>query len=137
MTGTALAVTTPSYQWYAILLVMLVVLDGHPEWLAFAAGGYLAAEPAMGRFTVPHPRAAGYGAAALFVAVVWVARQVRARRGRPAAIPAAASGPWPAPALTSPASPAAPATVTSVLAAEEQVINAPVLQSMIPATTQK
>ncbi|HEY4463167.1 MAG TPA: glycosyltransferase family 87 protein [Streptosporangiaceae bacterium] len=140
MTGTALAVTTPSYQWYAILLVMLVVLDGHPEWLAFAAGGYLAAEPAMGRFTVPHPRAAGYGAAALFVAVVWVARQVSARRGRPAAVPAAASGPWPAPALTSPASPAspaAPATVTSVLAAEEQVINAPVLQSMIPATTQK
>ncbi len=130
MTGTALAVTTPTYQWYAILLVMLVVLDGRPEWLAFAAGSYLAAEPAMGRFTVPHPRAAGYGLAALFVAAVWVARQISARRARARRRPSVASAPWPA-------GPAAPATVTSVLAAEEQVINAPVLQSMIPAATRK
>jgi hypothetical protein len=140
MTGTALAVTTPSYQWYAILLVMLVVLDGRPEWLAFAAGGYLAAEPAMGRFTVPHPRAAGYGLAVLIVGAVWIARQISARRRRAAAVPAAATGPQPAPALTAPATraaPASPASVTSVLAAEEQVINAPVLQSMIPATTRK
>jgi hypothetical protein len=130
MTGTALAVTTPGYQWYAILLVMLVVLDGRPEWLAFAAGGYMAAEPAMGRFTVPHSRGVGYGLAALFVAVVWIARQISARRNRAAVVPATAS----APQL---AAPAAPATVTNVLAAEEQVINAPVLQSMIPAATPK
>jgi hypothetical protein len=117
MTGTALAVTTPSYQWYALLLVMLVVLDGRPEWLAFAAGGYLAAEPAMGRYTVPHPLAFGYGLAALFVAAVWIARRVRARRS------------------ARPAGPTAPGrTVTSVLEAEEQVIDAPALPSMIPAT---
>jgi hypothetical protein len=84
LTGTALAVTTPSYQWYSILLVMLVALDGRPEWLAFAAGGYLAAEPAMGRLTIPDADAAGYGLAALFVAAVWLGRQIRARRGRPA-----------------------------------------------------
>ena len=62
MTGVALAVTTPDYQWYAILLVMLVVLDGRPEWLAFAAGGYLAAEPHLGRWRViHHSRRSGTG----------------------------------------------------------------------------
>jgi hypothetical protein len=83
MTGVALAVTTPNYQWYAIVLVMLVVLDGRPEWLAFAAGGYLAAEPHLGRWRIiPHPQAVGYGLAALFVALVWVVRLVIARYPR-------------------------------------------------------
>ena len=83
MTGVALAVTTPSYQWYAILLVMLVVLDGRPEWLAFAAGSYLAAEPHLGRWRViHHSQAVGYGLAALFVALVWVVRIVIARYPR-------------------------------------------------------
>src|SRR5208337_4668909 len=36
MTAAALAVATPHYQWYSLLLVMLVALDGRPEWLAFA-----------------------------------------------------------------------------------------------------
>ena len=49
MTAAALAVATPHYQWYSLLLVMLVALDGRPEWLAFAAGGYYAAYPNMGR----------------------------------------------------------------------------------------
>ena len=49
MTAAALAVVTPPFQWYSLLLVMLVALDGRPEWLAFAAGGYYAAEPNMGR----------------------------------------------------------------------------------------
>ena len=48
MTAAALAVATPHYQWYSLLLVMLVALDGRPEWLAFAAGGYYAAEPGLG-----------------------------------------------------------------------------------------
>jgi len=83
MTGVALAVTTPSYQWYAIVLVMLVVLDGRPEWLAFAAGGYLAAEPHLGRWRlIPHAQAVGYGLAALFVVLVWVVRLVIARYPR-------------------------------------------------------
>jgi hypothetical protein len=76
MTGAALAVTTPSMQWYPLLLVMLVALDGRAEWLAFAAGAYVAAESQMGRFSVPDPRAAGYALAAFFVAVVWVVRHV-------------------------------------------------------------
>ena len=69
MTAAALAVATPHYQWYALLLVMLVALDGRPEWLAFAAGGYYAAEPQLGRFTVPgtYTYAVGYGVPVLIV----------------------------------------------------------------------
>lgn len=80
MTGAALAVTTPRYQWYALLLVMLVALDGRPEWLAFSAAGYLAAEPKMGQLTVPHARAVGYGLAVALVAAVWLARRISAQR---------------------------------------------------------
>jgi hypothetical protein len=149
MTGVALAVATPAYQWYAILLVMLVVLDGRPEWLAFAAGSYLAGEPAMGRLTLPDPAATGYGLAALFVAAVWAARRIIARRsGRPLQ-PAASSGGTPSgdappddtPSENTPAGAAsagaasagtAPARTTAAetaragkaLAAEEHAINA-------------
>lgn len=146
MTGAALAVTTPLYQWYAILLVMLVVLDGRPEWLAFPAGGYLAAEPVMGRLTVPDAGAAGYGMATLIVAGVWVARRAIARRSRPAAEPAgpatvpaetAAAPAAPGPVTAEPAAPATTLTANPVLAAEEQAINAPVLHSIIPAPARK
>jgi Glycosyltransferase family 87 len=82
MTAAALAVATPHYQWYALLLVMLVALDGRPEWLAFAAGGYYAAEPNMGRYTVPHRLhdAVAYGVPVLIVAAGWLARHELARR---------------------------------------------------------
>jgi hypothetical protein len=80
MTGMALIVTTPKYQWYAILLVMLVVLDGRPEWLALAAGGYLGAEPHLGRWReVPHAVVIGYGLATLFIALVTLLRWLLAR----------------------------------------------------------
>ena len=36
MTGLALAVATPPFPWYAMLLVMLVAFDGRVEWLGFA-----------------------------------------------------------------------------------------------------
>jgi hypothetical protein len=87
MTAAALAVTTPHYQWYALLLVMLVALDGQPEWLAFAAGGYYAAEPDLGRYTIPNRLhdAAAYGVPVLIVAVGWLIRRELARR---AAVPA-------------------------------------------------
>ncbi len=83
MTAAALAVATPHYQWYSLLLVMLVALDGRPEWLAFAAGGYYAAEPGMGRFTVPYRfhEAVAYGVPILVVAAGWLVRRELARRG--------------------------------------------------------
>jgi hypothetical protein len=68
MTAAALAVCTPDFQWYAILLVMLVALDGRPEWLMIAAGGYLANSPGLhiDWFVLqPHQsRLVGYGGGA-------------------------------------------------------------------------
>jgi alpha-1,2-mannosyltransferase len=100
MTGAALAVTTPHYQWYALLLVMLVALDGRIEWLAFAAAGYYAAEADMGRYTPPWRLvdAIAYGAALLVVAAATLVRYRLAlrdliRRDVPAAAePATAVG---------------------------------------------
>lgn len=82
MTAAALAVATPYYQWYALLLVMLVALDGRPEWLAFAAGGYYAAEPDLGQFTVPsqYHDAVGYGLPVLIVVAGWLVRRHLATR---------------------------------------------------------
>jgi hypothetical protein len=83
MTAAALAVATPHYQWYSLLLVMLVALDGKPEWLAFAAGGYYAAYPALGaRYHIP-PRlqdAVAYGVPLVVVAAGWLIRNKLAQR---------------------------------------------------------
>jgi hypothetical protein len=81
-TAAALAVTTPHYQWYALLLVMLVAFDGRIEWLAFAAGAYYAAEPGMGRYTPPYRLvdAIAYGVPVLVVAAGWLARRELTRR---------------------------------------------------------
>jgi hypothetical protein len=84
MTAAALAVATPAYQWYALMLVMLVALDGEPEWLAFAAGAYYYAEPGLGRAYVIPQRlhaAVAYGIPVLIVAAGWLVRQALARRG--------------------------------------------------------
>jgi len=82
MTAAALAVTTPRYEWYALLLVMLVALDGRVEWLAFAAGAFYAAEPVLGRYTLPGQLhlAVAYGVPVLIVTVGWLVRRELARR---------------------------------------------------------
>jgi hypothetical protein len=113
MTAAALAVTTPWYQWYALLLVMLVALDGRPEWLAFAAGAYYAAEPNLGRYTIPdrlHVPVA-YGVPILVVAVAVLVRRELARRadgGEPVPVPAERAVP---------AVPAKPAVAVAAVAA--------------------
>jgi hypothetical protein len=90
MTAAALAVATPHYQWYSLLLVMLVALDGKPEWLAFAAGGYYAAYPALGaRYHIP-PRlqdAIAYGVPLVIVAAGWLIRNKLAQRAAVTAEP--------------------------------------------------
>jgi hypothetical protein len=62
---------------------MLVALDGKPEWLAFAAGGYYAAYPALGaRYYIP-PRmqdAVAYGVPLVVVAAGWLIRNKLAKR---------------------------------------------------------
>jgi hypothetical protein len=84
MTAGALAITTPHYQWYSLLLVMLVALDGRPEWLAFAAGGYYAAEAYLGRYTPPWRLVNGiaYGVPLVVVTIGWLVRRELARRER-------------------------------------------------------
>jgi hypothetical protein len=60
--------------------VMLVALDGRPEWLAIAAGGYMAADPVLGKWTPPHAAAVGYGAGLLIAILGSVVRYRLARR---------------------------------------------------------
>jgi hypothetical protein len=85
MTAAALAVCTPHFQWYAILLVMLVALDGRPEWLAVAAGGYLANDPDLrvAGFVLHDSRLAGWGGGAAIACTLALVRCLLARRTRP------------------------------------------------------
>ena len=125
MTAAALAVTTPRYEWYALLLVMLVALDGRPEWLAFAAGAYYAAEPNLGRYTIPNRLhdAVAYGVPVVVVAAGWFVREFAQRRGgslAPAPVPAAPAVAAAAPVLAAPgvaASRPAPAVVLGMAGA--------------------
>jgi len=103
MTSAALAVCTPHFQWYAILLVMLVALADRPEWLAIAAGGYLSNTLGLniGGTALHNPRLLGYGGGAavactLALARYLITRRTRARAGtvsaaEPAAVPVAES----------------------------------------------
>ena len=82
MTSAALTVCTPHFQWYAILLVMLVALDGRPEWLAIAAGGYLANNPDLrvDGFVLHDSRLAGWGSGAAIACACALIRYLLSRR---------------------------------------------------------
>src|SRR5215467_508823 len=82
MTSAALAVCTPNFQWYAILLVMLVALDGRPEWLAIAAGGYLAGDKHLiiDGIAIHDPRLFGWGGGAAIAGACALARYLLTRR---------------------------------------------------------
>ena len=129
MTAAALAVTTPRYQWYALLLVMLVALDGRPEWLAFAAGAYYAAEPNLGRYTIPNRLhdAVAYGVPVAVVTMGWLVREFGQRRavglepvpgpaGSPVTAVAAGLGATNGTAVAASSAFAAPVTITAPVA---------------------
>jgi hypothetical protein len=82
MTSAALAVCTPDFQWYAILLVMLVALDGRPEWLAIAAGGYFtnSGNLYLAGVAVHHTRLWGYGGGVAVACACALVRYVLERR---------------------------------------------------------
>jgi hypothetical protein len=92
MTGAALAVTTPPFPWYAMLLVMLVAFDGRVEWLGFAVVRYLAVRSPLPGVHVPvlDAERAGYG---LALAVVAVTALIRWRRARTMVEPGTATVP--------------------------------------------
>jgi hypothetical protein len=101
MTGAALAVTTPPFPWYAVLLVMLVAFDGRAEWLSFAVVRYLAVSSPVPGVHIPvlDAERAGYGLALAAVTVMALIRWRRAQAG--VAV-------QPAPALPAPAREAVP-----------------------------
>jgi hypothetical protein len=92
MTGVALAVATPPFPWYAMLLVMLVAFDGRVEWLGFAMVRYLAVSDPLPGVRVPVLDAlrAAYG---LALAVVVAVALIRWRRAQAMAQPGLATVP--------------------------------------------
>jgi len=88
MTAAALVVGTPQFEWYSMLLVMLVALDGRAEWLALSAGSFLANSSYVTLTAfITHPRVWGYGGGLVIALAVTGARQLLAlrRSARPAA----------------------------------------------------
>jgi hypothetical protein len=83
MTGAAMTVTPPAYSWYFMLLAVLVALDGHAEWLALAAAGYLASKHPLPHVTLSQPGRVCYGIALAVIAVTTLVRWRRQSRGGP------------------------------------------------------
>ena len=113
MTGLALAVTTPPFPWYMMLLVMLVAIDGRVEWLGFAMVKYLTLLSPFPGVTVNINSVSriGYAVAFAFAAGVSLARWLRSRR-RAASAPVPGITPAPAPAVPTAPVPAGSATAT-------------------------
>jgi hypothetical protein len=124
MTSAALAVCTPDYQWYAILLVMLVALDGRPEWLVIAAGGYFTnnSNLHLAGVAIHDTRLWGYGGGAAIACACALVRYVLERRaaGRVPAVPAVLAGTPPMPEARR--AEMADGETTSVRAAADRVI---------------
>jgi len=81
MMAAALVIGTPEFEWYSMLLVMLVALDGRWEWLALSAGAYLANDPFITRTTIfPHNRLWGYGGGLIVALVITGIRYLHSRR---------------------------------------------------------
>jgi uncharacterized membrane protein len=83
LTGAALLVATPTYPWYAMLLVMLVAMGGRAEWLTVALAGYVAFHAHDVHFAFTPAHRLGYGAAlaVVLLAAAWRYRSSWAQRG--------------------------------------------------------
>lgn len=75
MTGVALLVTTPSYPWYALLLVLLVALGRRGAWLAVAAAAYVGQYQHELRLDRTLAERIGYGVALAIVVAAWMGRR--------------------------------------------------------------
>jgi hypothetical protein len=130
MTGVALAVATPPFPWYAMLLVMLVAFDGRVEWLGLAMVRYVAvSDPLPGvRVPVLDTLRAAYG---LALAVVVAVALIRWRRARTTVQPAPAPA-LPAAALPAPAPEAVPEPAVQAPALPEPALPAAALPAPAP-----
>jgi hypothetical protein len=78
MTGAAILVATPTYAWYALLLVVLVGLGARTVWLGVVAAGYLANFSDLLHVDGLIAQRVGYGLALAAVIAVFI----RSRRPR-------------------------------------------------------
>ena len=128
--GVTMFATTPVFQWYAILLVALVALDGRWEWLALAVPVFISdiAQP-LGLDLVNALRC-GYGFA-LIVVLTMTALRERRRRRTPSA--SASLDTFSASFDRSPAAEPSPTFVSA--AAEEPAV--PLVDVVLPCLTEK
>ncbi|WP_277440554.1 glycosyltransferase family 87 protein [Streptomyces sp. SPB162] len=91
VTGTALLLTSPSYYWYALLVIALVALDGRWEWLAVPLAGtvlYISTSMALPSETL-QPWSYGIGAGVVLTGTLLRAHRHRNQGERTAPDPAA------------------------------------------------
>jgi hypothetical protein len=81
MVGVALLVSTPSYPWYALLLVAMVAWGAPAVWLGVAAAGYIAQYAAGLAVPLTVANRFGYGLAAIAIGLAWLHRFRVRRRG--------------------------------------------------------
>lgn len=80
MTGVAFAVVTPTYPWYALLLIGLVALDGRWEWLGLAIAPFVMYTAIGLGFDGEPVQRTAYGSAVALIVLVSVARLLLSRR---------------------------------------------------------
>ncbi len=75
MVGVSLLIVTPTYPWYALLLVPLAVVASRPSWLVVAAAGYVPYLFGFTQDTIASRAVVGYGLAGLVVLVAALRRR--------------------------------------------------------------
>lgn len=129
--GVTMFATTPVFQWYAILLVALVALDGRWEWLALAVPVFISdiAQP-LGLDLVNALRC-GYGFALIVVLTVTALRE--RRRRKPGA--SASLDPSSAAFDRSPSAEPSPSLTSVSAAAEEPAV--PLVDVVLPCLNEE
>jgi alpha-1,2-mannosyltransferase len=79
--GLYLAITTPNYSWYAMLLVAMVAASGRLEWLWFSFGPTLLYLSATIHLSPQHASWLGYGLGLALALLVQAFRSARTRTG--------------------------------------------------------
>ncbi len=127
--GVTMFVTTPVFQWYAILLVALVALDGRGEWLALAVPVYISQITQPLGLDLVNSLRCGYGFA-LVVVLTGTALRIRRQRRTPDA-----SRAFDTFSVTADQSSAAELSPTPVFAAQEPAV--PLVDVVLPCLNEE